>query len=440
MKLSCLLFLGLAMLFTIQSKSQDFHLPEGREKFTINFQHIGNLIIVPLEINGSTPLDFVIDTGSPYTIITNLEAINYFKLNKGNPIKISGLGKDTQKLEAYLSKNNTLTLGEATSNSTNIVLLFEQGFDLSTRFGIPIYGIIGHDILKDFVVEVNYSRSRISFYKHDYFYKKKKKKLKTFDEIPIEIEKGKPYLNLNSEINGVNLNLKLLIDSGSWDAIWLFEDKKKKIITPPIFIEDYLGYGLNGEVHGKKARINFLEIGSLKIKEPTTSFPDSLSVSGITKTDRNGTLGSEILRRFTTIYDYKNRKLYLKKNRKYKEAFHYNMAGLELYQPYPELPYLEVIYVRENSPAALAGIKKGDAIRYVNGKKVGVFQTNVFDNRYSASKSDVIELSGRKKETISLPELLELFKTRVGEKIIIIYTRGNNESERSTSFVLEKAI
>lgn len=440
MKSKCFLLWGIFMLFVISSKGQNFRLPENKEKFTLDFRHVGNLIIVPLEINGSTPLNFVIDTGSPYTIITNLDAINYFKLNKGKPITISGLGKNTEKLEAYLSKKNTLELGSAVSNSSDVVLLFEQGFDLSTRFGIPIYGIIGYDILKDFVVEVNYTKRQVSFYRHDYFYKKKSRKLRKFDALPMEVEKGKPYLKLNSEINGVNLDLKLLIDSGSWDAIWLFEDKEGKVITPPVYIDDYLGYGLNGEIHGKKTRINYLELGSLRIKDPTTSFPDSLSVSSITKTDRNGTLGSEILRRFTTIYDYKNKKIYFKKNRQYNEAFHYNMAGLELYQPYPELPYLEVIYVRENSPAALAGIKKGDAIRYVNGKKVGVFQTNVFDYRYSASQNNVIELTGKKTETISLPEMLELFKTKAGERINLIYTRGNNDIERSASFVLEKAI
>lgn len=430
----------ISLFFTLLVRSQDFHLQDEKQKFSLDFQPTGNLVIVPVQINSSIPLNFVIDTGSPYTIITNLEAINYFKLNKGRPISISGLGQSTKRLEAYLSKNNTITLGKAVSNSTDIVLLFEQDFDLSTRFGIPIYGIIGYDILKDFVVEVNYMRKKISFYRHDYFYLKKTGKLKKFREIPVEIEKGKPYVTLNSEINGVNLDLRLLLDSGSWDAIWLFENKEKNILTPPVYINDYLGFGLNGEIHGKKTRITSLEIGPFEIKNPTTSFPDSLSVSNLHQTMRNGTIGSEIFRRFTTIYDYKNRKIFLKKNNKYNEEFHYNLAGLELYQPYPELPYLEVIYVRKDSPADLAGIKKGDAIRYVNGKKVSVFQTEVFDNRLSASKTDLIEVGGKKGETISLPEMLDLFKSNAGEKITVIYTRGSNETERSASFVLEKPI
>lgn len=434
------LFLVNILLISISVSGQDFFINEGKHKFNMNFMDIGNLIVVPLSINGSVPLNFVIDTGSQYTIITNLEAINYFRLNKGKQISIAGLGNDGKKLQAYLSKNNSLQLGQAVSNSTDIVLLFEQDFDLSTRFGVPIYGIIGYDILKDFVIEVNYTRKKLYFYEPPFFAKRKQKKLEKFDEIPLIIQSGKPFVLLNSEINDKEIPLKLLIDSGSWDAIWLFEDQRKGIHTPVKNIDDYLGYGLNGEIHGRKSRINRLEFGSSILHQPTTSFPDSLSVSNIKRNDRNGTLGSEIMRRFTTIYNFSDKKIYIKQNSHINDEFHYNMAGLELYQPFPNLPYLEVIYVRKNSPAARAGIKKGDAIRYINGKKVGVFQTNIFDEKLSATKVDIIQVSGKKVETISMPEILNLFKRNEGDKIHLIYTRGNNLTEHSTDFKLEKSI
>jgi hypothetical protein len=434
-------FLLILILTGFSVRSQDFRLNNNQDKFSVSFSHVGNLIIVPLQINNSVPLNFVIDTGSPYTIITNLDAIHYFKLNKGRKISISGLGQNSEQLEAYMSNDNRIQLGNAVSNSTDIVLLFEENFDLSTRFGVPIYGIIGFDILKDFVVEVSYTQQRVVFYKPEYFYKKKQRKLRKFEELPITIENGKPYLTLDSETDGIHSKLKLLVDSGSWDAVWLFENKEENIQIPKNYIEDYLGFGLNGEIHGKKSRIGILEIGSGQIKNPTASFPDSVSVANIKNKGRNGTLGSEILRRFTTIYDYKNKKIYVKKNRYFNEDFHYNLAGLELYQPYPELPYLEVMYVRKNSPAANAGLKIGDAIRYVNGKKIGVFRSDVFDeNKFAATKVDIIEVASKKREKISLPELLELFKTKVGEKIYIIYTRGNSDIEHETSFVLEKSI
>lgn len=419
---------------------QEFTIDENKNKFSLKFQHVGNLVIIPLSINGSQPLNFIIDTGSPHTIITNIEAINQFKLNKGKSIQISGLGNNSKTLEAYLSMNNSLRIGSATSNTTEIVLLFEKEFNLSSRFGVPIYGIIGYDLLSEFVTEINYSNNKISFYKHDYFYQNKKNKLKKFEEVSLQIIKKKPYLTTKSAINGVEISLKLLIDSGSWDAVWLFEDDSKQVNIPHKYITDYLGFGLNGEIHGKKSRISYVQLGSMKLEEPTTSFPDTASTRKISRIERNGTIGGEILKRFTTIYDYKNQKLFVKKNNKFDDKFNYNMAGMELFQPYPELPYLEVMYVRENSPASLAGIKKGDAIKFINGKKVGVFQSHIVDERHSASKTDKIELDGKKYETISLAEMLDLFKQNEGEKITVIYTRGNNEIERTTSFVLQKSI
>lgn len=419
---------------------QEFVMEDNGRKFSMSFQHVGNLVIIPISINGSIPLNFILDTGSPYTIITNVEAINYFQLNKGKPIQIAGLGNNSKSLEAYLSMNNTLQIGKATSNSTEIVLLFEKDFNLSSRFGVPIFGIIGYDLLNEFVTEVNYSKKRVSFYNHEYFYKKKKNKLKKFDEVSIQIKKKKPYLATLSGIDGVEVSLNLLIDSGSWDAIWLFEDESQMVNVPSKHIVDYLGFGLNGEIHGKKSRINYVQVGSVKLEQPTTSFPDTASTRKISRLERNGTIGGEILKRFTTVYDYKNQKLFVKKNKKINEKFNYNMAGMELYQPYPDLPYLEVLYVRENSPAALAGIQKGDAIKFINGKKVGIFQSHIDDYRYSASKLDKIELDGKKYETISLAEMLDLFKQNEGHKITVIYTRGNNEAQRETSFILQKSI
>ena len=234
--------------------------------------------------------------------------------------------------------------------------------------------------------------------------------------------------------------MDLLIDSGSSDALWLFEKEEENIFIPALFIEDYLGYGLNGEIHGKKSRIHKLKIGSFDFENLTTSFPDSTSISKVVRKNRNGTVGSEVLKRFTTIYDYTNKTFYFKKNKYFKQDFHYNLAGLELYQPYPDLPYLEVAYVRKNSPAYFAGLQKGDAIRYVNEKKINTFLVNQFEDRYSAYQDNSIQMEGKKREAITLPEIIELFKSEVGSKIDIVYTRGENKEERHARFILEKSI
>src|SRR5690606_32078612 len=246
------------------SNGQDFVMEDNAKKFSLNFQQISNLVLIPLSINGSQPLNFIIDTGSPHTVITNIEAIQYFKLNKGRPIQISGLGNDDKTLEAYLSMNNQIQIGKAVSTTTELVLLYEENFNLSSRFGVPVYGIIGYDLLKEFLIEINYTRNKISFYEPDYFYKKKKNKLKKFEEIPLQIKKKKPYVKVISNLGDEDVFLNLLVDSGSWDAMWLFEDESQKIHVPAQNIVDYLGFGLNGEIHGKKSRIPYVQLGSVK--------------------------------------------------------------------------------------------------------------------------------------------------------------------------------
>lgn len=417
---------------------QNFKIEKNKTKFSVPINTIDGIVIVPISINGSVPLNFILDTGSPYTIITNVEAIQYFQLKKGKQINVSGLGRDTQNLEAYLSLNNTITIGKATSSEMKIVLLYDQDFNLSGRIGLPVYGIIGYDLLKDFVVEVDYSKNKISFFNSQYF--NTKKKYRKFEPIPIYFRNNKPFVKLKSEISGKEVLLDLLVDTGSWDALWLFEKNEENVAVPPIFIDDYLGYGLNGEIHGKKARITSLKMGEYTLAEPTTSFPDSLSISTINNQDRNGTLGSEILRRFTVVYDYSNQQIFIRKNRRFSEPFHYNLAGMELYQPYANLPYLEVVYIRKNSPADLAGLLKGDAIRLVNDKKIGIYSSTNFDQNQSRQSGTTIEFGNKTSETITLPEIIALFKSKVGEKISITFSRGQNEVQRTVTIELKKSI
>ena len=420
------------------SFAQNFDLFNNKKKISFDFKHVGGLVIIPVSINGSPLMNFVLDTGSAYTVITNLDAINHFDLKKGKSITISGLGKDKTELEAYLSYENSIEIAQAHSSSVNIVLLYEKGFDLGTRFGLPIFGIIGYDLLKDFVVEINYIKDRITLYKPDHFYAKKN--LSKFHEVPLMIRQNKPYITLETEIDQKKIPLQLLIDTGSWESLWLFEKPHENIDVPENYVEDYLGYGLNGEIHGKRSRMEKLWIGPYEIKNLTTSYPDSLSVSQVSRNDRNGTIGSEILQRFTTIYDLGNRKLFLRKNSKFNEAFHYNLAGLELYQPFPELPYLEVSYVRENSPAFEAGIRKGYAIKSINKKKISIFNNHPHSPSNQVSKMDEFHRRTNQNETISLPEIIQLFKTKEGQLIEVVYTKEESIVEHRTEFRLKKAI
>jgi len=143
--------------------------------------------------------------------------------------------------------------------------------------------------------------------------------------------------------------------------------RDSRISIPEKNVEMFLGRGLSGELFGKKGRIGALWVGPLVLYEPIVAFPDNQTVEMLTgKSDRNGTLGAEILRRFMVTMDYPNKRIILRPNSSLKDAFNCNMSGLEVSNPMPGLPIFLVDNIRKNSPAYYAGVQENDQIISVN--------------------------------------------------------------------------
>ena len=196
---------------------------------------------------------------------------------------------------------------------------------------------------------------------------------------------------------------KILIDIGNSDALWLFENQSDKIQIPEANFEDYLGIGFSGEIHGKRAKINQFRINDYVFEKPYVAFPDSNSIKNVTLVQsRIGSVGGEILKRFTVVFDYPNNKMFIRKNEKYSKPFSFNMSGLEINhsgkQWVPETltmntfvttsgheshyqkkenpikfnfvlkPIFKIVNVRKDSPGDIAGLKKDDLIVSINRK------------------------------------------------------------------------
>ena len=128
-----------------------------------------------------------------------------------------------------------------------------------------------------------------------------------------------------------NIPVKLLVDTGSSDALWLFPEPEKGLEIPEKNYEDHLGRGLSGDIYGKRSKIDGVQIGGFKLDEAKVAFPYRESFQGLDSLgDRNGSLGGEVLKRFNMVFDYARGKVTLKKNGNFKEPFQYNLAGIDL--------------------------------------------------------------------------------------------------------------
>jgi predicted aspartyl protease len=378
-----------------------------KKSITINFKTSSNLIIIPVTINNSDTLNFILDTGVRYPIITELPFVNKLNLNFLQPINVKGLGEGEQ-LTAYRSGNNVININGLVAYDQQILMVINENFQISHILGIPVHGLIGFNLFKDYVVRIDYTEHKITLTKPEYFtYKAKQRDI----VLPLIIEQNKPFVRTSIVTDkNEDVPVKLLVDTGASDALWLSTNSDNRISLPENNIETFLGRGLSGDLYGKKGRIGAIWVGPLVLYEPIVAFPDNDLVDQLLgKNDRNGTLGAEILRRFYVTMDYPNKRLILTPNGDLKDEFNYNMSGLEVTNPMPGLPIFLITDIRKNSPAYYAGLQENDQI---------------------------IALNSASNKTLTLNDINLLFQSHEDKKVKMTILR--NGEQIKTEFFLKK--
>lgn len=431
----CLLFFCLINVFAVGLFAQSkFIIQNKKQSDKIRFKLIHNLIVVPVEVNG-VELSFILDTGVSKPIIFNfLNGADTLKVKNTETLFLRGLG-DGAPVEALKSSNNIFKIGEAINIDQNLFAIFGLEINFASRLGIPIHGIIGLDLFKDFIVEINYRAKHIRLFEPNTYNYKTCKKCERFN---LEFYNDKPYINAHVNIQNKKIPVKLLIDSGGSDSLWLFEDDTMGIQSGNAFFRDFLGHGLSGSVYGKRTKVDTFYLKNFKLKNANVAYPDATSIAFAKRVkERNGSIAGNILKRFNVIVDYKNSLLTLKKNANFKDEFRYNKSGIELAHSgvrfvkeydntsfkYKEnrglskasdgvnvvlnktyrmalKPAYAIVELRENSPAKKVGLQKGDVILAINGKTTHQLKLQQIMHLFYGNTGKLIKLKVERGNTV----------------------------------------
>jgi hypothetical protein len=343
-----------------------FFIAGNRTWTRIPFQLHSNLIIVPVRVNESDTLYFILDTGVSNTIITDPNALLKKPLNLTRKVKISGAGEGGS-LTASIAINNTLTIGGLKAAHHNLVILDEDMLKLSEYVGTPVHGIFGYEIFANFVVNVDFQRRELMIMRPDkYKYRKRKG-----DRYPITIQDTKAYTDALSVFDGQKtLPLRVVLDTGAGHALLL--DRSRSTASMPIpekNIRAQLGRGLNGVINGSLGRIQKIRFGRYEMDNILASFPDSLGfgMKLVNMPERQGNVGCELLRRFNVTFNYPDQYIVMKPiKRLMHESFEHDMSGMELRAKGDSYRNYYVDKVVADSPAAMAGLEEGDEVLFVN--------------------------------------------------------------------------
>lgn len=382
------LSLLICIFFTISLLGQStFKFTKAKKQLKIPFELNSNLIIVPVKVNG-VELSFLLDSGVKETILFNVSRVDSLTLNNARTFTVKGA--NDVEVKAIKSEENIVEIEGLKSVDHVVYVVFNQEANLSSYLGEEIHGILGYHFFKDFIVEIIYDSEVIKLYQKEKFRKKRKK----YGIVNLTFLKGKPYIKADL----MEVSCDFLLDTGMSDGLWVFKEDSTSIANYGYY-EDYLGMSVSGEIFGCRSKIKKLVLAGETFKNVKISYPykSTLPLELKDFSKRAGSLGGELLKRFSVVLDYSREKMYLKANKYLEDPFYYNKSGIVLRQDFDavfennnkdlfekletknfiyfvDLSYLlspEFIIdnVREGSPAWVAGVLKDDVILEINGNK-----------------------------------------------------------------------
>ncbi|MFM8740598.1 MAG: retropepsin-like aspartic protease, partial [Cytophagales bacterium] len=304
-----------------QQQILGFSLPPDIDRVEIPIEIHNNLAVVPVVLNNTLPLKFIVDTGVRTAILTEKIYSDILNLSYSRKYTISGAGG--QKLvDAYLTNNVTFDMPGVHGQGHSMLVLDQDYLELKNSMGTEVHGILGYELFSRFVVTVNYETKRLILERPDKF-----KPRKSFQVLPITVEDTKPFIRVPLAMtDSAKLIAKLLVDSGASHGIFLEIDSDSAVQVPKKNIDAVLGRGLGGIIIGKIGRVRQLSLGSYQLPNLIANFPIDYipkdSTQENNKKHRNGSIGGDLLSRFTVVFDFPHEKIYLKKNGSFNKKFY----------------------------------------------------------------------------------------------------------------------
>ncbi len=338
-----------------RSNVHDFSISGGTST-SIPIEIVNNHVFLHVFLDGKGPYTFIFDTGGTYIVTPEIAAA--LRTGTAGGARVMGAGSKTASVQ--FTKIARIRIGKATIRNQNFFVL-PIDRDIGIVEGVKIDGMIGYGVAARFITTVNYATRRLSLAMPG-------TTPPAGTAIPFFFDGMIPKLHVS--IDGVAANAQL--DTGNHSAFILFTPfvaAHPTIAAQATSAIGVDGFGVGGPALGRLGRIATLQIGPFVLHHVVTGF--STQRSGILADPfTSANIGGGIWKRFVLTLDYPQQRIYLEPNATYGRAFSYDRSGLFLIEAHGSVVVLDA---RPGTPAAAAGLRKGDVILSVDAKPATSF-------------------------------------------------------------------
>jgi hypothetical protein len=290
------------------------------------------------------------------------------RVNQGEP-SLFELDSTARESSIDPSRATALGLGSVKSPVLNL-----SGLDLSfsdlaetpkpdfaARLGRPYQGTLGNDFLSAVVADLDYARETMQLYDPDVY-----KYTGHGKGVRVTFVDGLPVVRAKAVVEGRGIDGDFLVNTALDASVLIFQkyaDARRISLHKSI---SAASMPIPGAEQSTLGRLQRFQIGPYTVEAALVVFShENPPVAHDAKLA--GEIGGEMLRRFGVVFDYARQQIYFVPNTEFNSEDFEDMSGLAITASGPNLKKFEITDVRQFTPGADAGLRKGDIIEGING-------------------------------------------------------------------------
>jgi hypothetical protein len=342
---------GAAHLAAPKSSPHDFSIADGATQASVPIQVSENHVYLDVMLNGKGPFHFELDTGGANVIDPAVS--KELGVASSGSIQVTGVGSASSASSFAVIK--TLQVGNAlVTNQVFVVLPIAKS--LGMAHGMAMDGVIGYEVLSRFVTTFDYGKKKVVFHMPG-----SQTPAPDATVIPIVLYGTQPQFACSID----NVPTTCTLDTGARDSISLFTPfvgAYPSVVPVTLTASGVNGFGVGGSHIGRLGRVQTLSFGGLTLRDLVGDYPTQKK-GGLAMPFIGANVGGAVWKRFTMTLDYRQLTMTLTPNADFDMRDHWDRSGVFLVNN----GAITIIDVRPGTPAANAGLAKGDVIVSVNG-------------------------------------------------------------------------
>ena len=311
--------------FSYANAKSTHHWANAQLSTTVPFKMVDDHIIVPVRVNGSEPLNFVLDSGAGAMVIIDSRSSRGLQLEMGGEFSVSGTGTGPDPV-ARIVRDTGFALGDVRLQGLSVIYLPLEAIPFFEDLDDVYFdGVIGAPFFARFIVDIDFDRQLITFSEPSAAASRLAKLGDNWRAVPLQLDSGVPYMTATVDPGqGEPVEAKLLVDTGFRGALSLTPDTHEGLDEPQEYFQS-LSQGLSGDVISRVAISDSLTMSGYQLHDLPVSYA---MAGGESENDSNGILGNAVLQKFNLAFDYPNKRLYLSPNRNFAAPMPVDRSGL----------------------------------------------------------------------------------------------------------------